>query len=76
MKEKDKQKKTIKEILADWNTIAPEYRTQEKLVELTLSQQKQEIIKKIKKISFTIYDGEMKREVVGVEDILKLLTNK
>ena len=37
----------IEEIVKDWNTVAPEYRTPEKLVELALHQQREEIWREV-----------------------------
>ena len=39
----------------------------------TIKDFKNELMRKIEKVKFTIYDGDTKREVVGLEDVTDIL---
>ena len=70
----------IDEMVRDFCSVVPKSKSEVrqrivKSIHQTLAEEKERILGEIEKVKFTIYDGDKKREVVGLEDLTSTLTS-
>ena len=70
----------IDEMVRDFCSVVPKSKSEVrqrivKSIHQALAEERDRLLGEIEKVKFTIYDGDIKREVVGLEDLTSPLTS-
>jgi len=64
----------IDEMVRDFCSVAPKSKSEvrqriSESIHQAIAEERQRVVREAEKVKFTIYDGDIKREVVGLEDV-------